>query len=220
MTLHRSLDEGALGMAALHALGALDVETAREFESHLRDCPLCRVEVLTLREVAGELAFAASPAEPPASLRERVLARALGASPRARPLAADEPARLVQAWKTWATGGFGGDFAFALSKDAVWEPTGAEGVEARKLFVDPANDRATMLIRMAPGASYPRHRHAAAEECYVIEGDFLVGDTRMRAGDYHRACLGSTHGIQSTENGCVLLIVSSLHDELLAEKTR
>ena len=42
MTLHRSLDEGALGMAALHALGALDVETAREFESHLQDCPLCR----------------------------------------------------------------------------------------------------------------------------------------------------------------------------------
>jgi len=37
----------------------------------------------------------------------------------------------------------------------------------------------------------------------------------MHAGDYQRVEVGSEHPVQSTENGCLLFIVSSLHDELL-----
>ena len=68
---------------------------------------------------------------------------------------------------------------------------------------------------MAPGTSYPGHRHAGVEECYVLEGDLRVGDLVMRAGDYQRAAIGSVHGVQSTEGGCLLLVLMSDRDERL-----
>jgi hypothetical protein len=37
----------------------------------------------------------------------------------------------------------------------------------------------------------------------------------MRAGDFQRAEAGSVHPVQSTDGGCLLLITSSLDDELL-----
>jgi quercetin dioxygenase-like cupin family protein len=71
-----------------------------------------------------------------------------------------------------------------------------------------------MLVRMAPGSEYPGHRHAGAEECYVLQGDIWVGDVHMRRGDYQRAPAGSRHPVQTTDEGCVLLLVSSLSDEI------
>jgi anti-sigma factor ChrR (cupin superfamily) len=69
---------------------------------------------------------------------------------------------------------------------------------------------------MAPGTSYPAHRHGGAEECFVLEGDLRVGaDLHMRAGDFQRAEEGSVHPDQTTDHGCVLLIVSSTADEIL-----
>jgi quercetin dioxygenase-like cupin family protein len=75
-----------------------------------------------------------------------------------------------------------------------------------------------MLVRMEPGSSYPGHVHGGPEECYVISGDLRVGDSlHMRAGDYQRVAAGMTHPVQSTDEGCLLLITSSLHDELTEE---
>jgi anti-sigma factor ChrR (cupin superfamily) len=99
--------------------------------------------------------------------------------------------------------------------EGEWEPTAAPGVKARTLHVDPARRYVTMLIRMEPGASYPGHRHADIEECYVLEGDLRVGGERLGAGDYQRADARSCHGVQSTEKGCLLLIVSSQEDEIV-----
>lgn len=90
----------------------------------------------------------------------------------------------------------------------------------RRLSIDEPADRLTVLIRMAAGSSYPPHRHGGPEECYVIAGDLTTGDIKMRAGDYKLAHAGSIDGAQSTQNGCLLLIVSSLRDELLAPDAR
>jgi anti-sigma factor ChrR (cupin superfamily) len=80
--------------------------------------------------------------------------------------------------------------------------------------MDSARDRMTCLVRMAAGTAYPRHIHAGPEECLVLEGELRVGDEMLRAGDYQRAAPGSHHPVQSTDRGCLLLIVSSLSDEL------
>jgi quercetin dioxygenase-like cupin family protein len=42
-----------------------------------------------------------------------------------------------------------------------------------------------------------------------------VGDLVLRTGDYQCVPAGSVHGVQSTASGCLLLIVSSMHDELI-----
>jgi anti-sigma factor ChrR (cupin superfamily) len=73
-----------------------------------------------------------------------------------------------------------------------------------------------MLIRMQPGSSYPAHRHGGPEQCLVLEGDVEVNGMTFHAGDYQCMLHGSVHNITRTTNGCVLLIVSSQHDELLA----
>jgi anti-sigma factor ChrR (cupin superfamily) len=90
-----------------------------------------------------------------------------------------------------------------------------DGVYAKQLYVDVERDRVTMLVRMDAGASYVPHRHAAPEQCFVLEGDIREGDDVFRAGDFQCVARGSTHGAQTTESGCLLLIVSSLHDELI-----
>ncbi|HVR73044.1 MAG TPA: cupin domain-containing protein [Planctomycetota bacterium] len=96
-----------------------------------------------------------------------------------------------------------------------WEPTAAPGVSVKPLHVDSARRYVTMLVRMEPGSAYPDHLHAGAEECYVLQGDLRVGDETLRAGDYQHAPAGSEHEIQSTREGCLLLIVSSQDDKLV-----
>jgi quercetin dioxygenase-like cupin family protein len=70
-----------------------------------------------------------------------------------------------------------------------------------------------MLVRMAPGTSFPAHVHNGPEECFVLQGDLTIGPATMATGDYQYAPPGSSHPVQSTRGGCVLLLTSSLSDE-------
>jgi anti-sigma-K factor RskA len=74
-----------------YALDALEPEAARTVEAHLPGCDECREELSSLQAVAAELAAGIAPVEPPAALRERVLARV---RPR---LLVIEPSRLWRA---------------------------------------------------------------------------------------------------------------------------
>src|SRR5919198_2681195 len=72
---HATADEELEGQAALYALGALDAEEARAFESHLAEgCAACEAELREFQGVVADLAFAAPAAEPPAGARSRLLA--------------------------------------------------------------------------------------------------------------------------------------------------
>jgi anti-sigma factor ChrR (cupin superfamily) len=96
-----------------------------------------------------------------------------------------------------------------------WERTAIAGIDVKPLFVDAHKRRVSMLVKMSAGTSYPSHRHAASEECFVVSGEIQVGERTLRTGDYQVASEGSVHGVQRTEVGCVLFIVSSQDDELL-----
>lgn len=77
--------------AAAYALGVLDDEERRAFESHLPACPECQAEVDSHLAVVGLLANAAPPVRPANSdaLRQQILRRASGI----RPMTAARPAR-------------------------------------------------------------------------------------------------------------------------------
>jgi anti-sigma factor ChrR (cupin superfamily) len=172
--------------AELYALGALDEAQAATLEDHLRDCPVCRREVDELRAAADELDFAPPPVEPSPELRRRLLGNLV---PRGATL--------------------------LRRAEGEWAPTGVDGVDLRVLFADAAQDRQTILLRMAPGATFPVHLHHGAEECLVLEGDVRDGDLEMTAGDFVRFEEGTQHGPLQTREGNLLLIVSSLHDEIV-----
>jgi len=55
-------------LAAGYVLGALEPDDEHVFQQHLSGCPVCEANVRELEAVTGELAHAAPPVEPPATL--------------------------------------------------------------------------------------------------------------------------------------------------------
>ena len=179
--------EEGLEQALLYAIGALELAEVAAFEKHLLEgCRSCQDELRDFQGVALGLALTAPQYSPDDNVRRRLMARVNG-GPGLTTHRSDEP----------------------------WRATGFEGIRVRRLFVDRERGTVSMLVKMAAGAKYPGHRHAAVEECYVIEGDLHVSGTVLLAGDYQRADLDSVHDVQWTENGCTALIISSLHNEMI-----
>lgn len=104
--------------------------------------------------------------------------------------------------------------AFIRASEGNWRGI-APGVTAKLLSFDPASRRATTLLRFAPGTSYAPHRHTAVEELYVLEGGCSIAGREMAIGDYHRAEVGTVHHDTSTDDGCLLLVISSPQNEML-----
>ncbi|MEK7408982.1 MAG: cupin domain-containing protein [Acidobacteriota bacterium] len=186
--------------AALYVLGVLEPAEVRAFEEHLGDCAVCETEVRGFEETASLLPLALPKRRPHPRVRDTLLART-----------AAEPG--PQVWKGW-TATAASDLHVVRGGGGGWKPV-LEGVTAKQLYVDPVTRFVTMLVRMEPGAAYPPHRHGGAEQCLVLEGDLEVGDLVLHTGDYQCADSGSIHDVSRTVNGCLLLIVSSPHDQLL-----
>ena len=187
-----SLEE-AQEMAALYALGALPEDEARDFEEHLGTaCAVCAREVESFNAVVGDLAVGANPEVPGAHVRETIMRRLTA--------------------PTWEERGI----HYVRGGQLDWLPAAAPSVERKPLFSDAGRGYHTQIVRMQPGAKYPRHRHSEVEEIYLIEGDLNLSGVTMHAGDYCRADAGSIHDDIYTQRGCVFLVLSSEQDELLA----
>jgi putative transcriptional regulator len=189
--------------AELYALEALAPPERMAFERHLTACARCAAETRALSAVVADLGLAAPAVAPPAGLRQRLLAE----------LAREGAGAGTQVWKSWRPMPAAGAAHVVRAADSPWEATAIAGIEVRRLHADPANDRVTMLVRMAAGTAYPPHRHGGPEECFVLEGELQVGE-ELRS-DYQQMAAGEVHPLQSTATGCLLLISSSMRDELL-----
>ena len=143
-------------------------------------------------------------------VRRRLVARASTS----KAAAAERDATIDPVWRRWNKDeDVEGSLYTLRASDGDWEPTGVDGVRVRRLFVDSDRNRMTVMFQMDPGTSYPQHIHDEAEECYVISGHIDTGRGILGPGDYQRAAPGSLHGVQSTEDGCTILVTCSLHDE-------
>jgi anti-sigma factor ChrR (cupin superfamily) len=207
--VHTSITEELLETLAMHVLGVLDAEAAADLEEHLAEgCGACEQQLAVLRDTFAVVGATAPLFTPPSHVRDRILAAIEVAGP-AEPVTQ----ATVQTWQAWPAAD-NSDLHVVRSSEDLWEQV-IPGVRAKRLYVDPHRDTVTMLIRMDPGASYLPHRHAGPEQCFVLEGDVGDGGFVVRAGDFQCAAEGTVHGAQRTESGCLLLIVSSLRDELL-----
>lgn len=103
---------------------------------------------------------------------------------------------------------------FIEAFDGAWFNI-AHGMVAKVLFYDSNSRRVTFLVRIAAGTRYAPYRHAAAEERYVLEGGCLCGGRELAVGDYHRAEAGTEHHDTSSDEGCLLLVISSSQNEML-----
>jgi quercetin dioxygenase-like cupin family protein len=78
------------------------------------------------------------------------------------------------------------------------------GVKLKLLLRDETTQ--TFLLDIAPSTIVPSHDHPSDEECFVMRGEALIGEVRLRAGDYHFAAQGSHHSGLRTDTGAMLFI--------------
>jgi anti-sigma factor ChrR (cupin superfamily) len=197
-------------LAALYALGTLDGEDARAFSALLAENAEAQQEAKAFSGVAEALAGSLPSAPLPAGLKNRILRQIKARQARAQ--AQVQMSQLVPP----AKGGL------AFLKDAAgpgWMPLSVPGASVKLLSFDPNSAYAVVLGKLEPGSRYPDHTHQCPEDIYMLSGDLHVGDTVIRAGDFHHAEAGSQHPVNWSETGCVLLCVLS-KDDLLAQLSR
>jgi anti-sigma factor ChrR (cupin superfamily) len=90
----------------------------------------------------------------------------------------------------------------------------APGITCKLLSSDDESDRVSMLVRLAPGISYPPHRHAGVEELYLLEGELWIEDRKLQPGDYNSAQPGTADQRVWSQTGCMCLLITSPLDEL------
>jgi hypothetical protein len=100
-----------------------------------------------------------------------------------------DPATLPEPESTWWALARG-PFECVLPGQRRWVPT-FPGVEVLPLWGN--RDVTSMLVRFAPGAGVPDHRHAVHEDCLMLEGEMFLGDILLRPGDYQLAPAGGGH---------------------------
>jgi anti-sigma factor ChrR (cupin superfamily) len=95
---------------------------------------------------------------------------------------------------------------YVRPQDMEWEPTQFDGVSIKVLYEDKAKGEMTCLLKWAPGASLPMHKHPEIEQSWVLEGSFSDHDGICRAGEYVWRHQGSCHQTRSDE-GCIILAI-------------
>ncbi len=94
-----------------------------------------------------------------------------------------------------------------------WEATPYAGIETKILYQEPSGRR-TVLLRMAPGARLPDHRHVGVEQSFVLQGTLQDEEGVCTAGNFVWRRPGSVHHAW-TPDGCLLLAIFEAPNEFL-----
>ncbi len=85
-----------------------------------------------------------------------------------------------------------------------WQPF-IDGVQIKVLHE--RDGVLSYLLRLAPGAVLPPHRHPIDEECVVLEGCLKIGtQLEIGPGGYHLAHRGALHASVRSDTGAVVFL--------------
>jgi anti-sigma factor ChrR (cupin superfamily) len=160
-------------------------------EAHIASCPDCQRELEGLRPVVDS--FVSWPTDvlrPTTSLRERLALR-IAEETGKEPVLPPAP--------RWS--------------EPAWEEV-APGIECKVLATDTESHRVSMLVRLAPGASYPAHTHAGAEELHLLDGELWIDERKLFPGDYNYGAPGAGDERVWSETGCTCVLITSTEDAL------
>lgn len=185
--------------AAAYALGSMNLHEVRVFEDLISAFDESEMKDLNeLERTVFALAFVTEPTAPSSSVKEKLFAQ-INKETSGKPQS---------------------DLSKILPMVTVRADEGdwikfEKGVQIKPLFSDTNNKTVTTLMRMRPGSTIPRHKHIGIEQCYVISGDMVVGDTQYNAGDFFCAMPDTIHEPVTSTNGGLILIVSPDHYEVV-----
>jgi anti-sigma factor ChrR (cupin superfamily) len=173
---------------AAQALAPSEVVAA---EAHIASCPDCQRELESLHSVVNR--FVSWPTDvlrPPTSLQARLARRIAEETGR-------QPVLLPK--RRWS--------------EPDWEQV-APGIECKLLATDTQRHRVSMLVRLAPGASYPAHTHAGVEELHLLDGELWIDERKLVPGDYNYGAPGGGDDRVWSETGCTCVLITSTRDIL------
>jgi anti-sigma factor ChrR (cupin superfamily) len=174
-----------------YALEALSPGEAAAAEAHIAVCAACQRELDSMRAVVERLVgWPADVLRPSSSLQARLSERI--ATETGAPL-------LVPPAPDWS--------------EPDWENV-APGIECKLLATDEVRQRVSMLVRLAPGASYPPHTHAGVEELFLLDGELWIDERKLYPGDYNYGPPGAGDDLVWSETGCTCVLVTSTKDLL------
>ncbi len=96
------------------------------------------------------------------------------------------------------------DLDALLKGDMTWQPFRV-GIEIHQLYGEIGVGRAAALLRYAPGAVLPAHRHGGFEQILVLEGAQVDERGRYGKGTVVVNPPGSSHAVTSPE-GCIVFV--------------
>lgn len=176
---------------AAYALGVMPQSEVAAIEAHIASCPGCRRELESLKPVVKRfVSWPANVLRPGPALKERLKRRIADDS--------GEDGHHLPARK-W--------------DEPEWEQV-APGIEVKLLASDNLRHRVSMLVRLAPGASYPPHRHAGVEELHLLDGELWIDGRKLFPGDYNYGPPGSSDYRVWSETGCSCVLITSTRDML------
>ena len=184
--------EEHLDVVFLYALQALPAKEIPVVEAQISQCVACRVQLEALRPIiASFLSWPTDVLRPAVPLWGRVAQR----------IAADTGKPPISP-------------VSQLANKPEWEEA-APGISYQLLATDTETERVSMLVRLAPGADYPRHRHAGVEELYLLHGELMIDAKKVFPGDYVRAEADTVDHRVWTDTGCTCVLIPSIRDELI-----
>jgi anti-sigma factor ChrR (cupin superfamily) len=160
-------------------------------KAHIASCPDCQGELASLQPVVDR--FVAWPTDvlrPTQSLQARLASRIAEETGR-------QPVLLPK--RQWS--------------EPDWEQV-APGIECKLLATDTERHRVSMLVRLAPGASYPAHTHAGVEELYLLDGELWIDERMLVPGNYNYGAPGTGDERVWSETGCTCVLITSTQDTL------
>lgn len=193
-------------------LGTLDGATRAAVEAHLGECDRCARQVVVATEALSDVAMMVAPERPHPSVLTKVLTSIAEIQPRSeRPRAAERFGDLIDRLVDFfdLTRERVKSLLDLVDEPAAWRRGAADGITlidfrggARIAGADAG------FVRVAPGATFPYHRHIGGEVVLVIEGGFTDEDgTVVRRGGEQDFAAGTAHFFVALPEGCIFAAV-------------
>ncbi|HEU5272249.1 MAG TPA: cupin domain-containing protein [Xanthobacteraceae bacterium] len=178
-------------LVCAYALQALPASEMAAAEAHIASCPDCQRELESLRPVIDRFVSWPTDVLRPTTALQTRLAHRIAEETGRQPVLPPPPG--------WA--------------EPEWEQV-APGIECKLLASDGEKDRVSMMVRLAPGASYPAHTHAGVEELHLLDGELWIDSRKLLPGDYNYGAPGADDNRVWSETGCTCVLVTSTKDTL------
>ena len=189
-------------LAALCALDALDTDTQSQATQALAEVEGFAQQVREYEAAVAAIPYSVMPIPMLADVKNRLFQRLAQDS-------SSSTSTLIQLLE------YSIEALKQQSSQLVWvSMKGTNAIEIATWQRDKRRREVAFFIRTTESGIFPNHIHATGETILVLEGDVIIDGQIYRVGDRIDSMANTKHQ-PATQNGCLLLCISSIDDEIL-----